>query len=445
MNESILIIAVYAVITIFSVISFWHIKTASPIFWHPIFLFIMAVGTFPLLNLSTESDLIYMINIFVAVISFSITANIFVCYFDIKAIAYQYRRSKERENSSDERLLTYFIFAMAVIATFLYYYTVGFNTIFSLYLASTDSEYSTLRLSMYATGPYYYPGYVNQFKNVLLPVCFVAITMWLYKAKLYLRLTLFFILFFPFLCLALLGTGQRMFIISSMLSIVFGVSLIRWGANETILLTKALVFGVFVTLVFLFILTAKYKGFELNDFTSVFKSIIQRALFTQQEGGLIGFRYIDGLDTVWFSDWRSSIIGLLPGVKKIGIAHYIHYLAYGTARGTIPLTTIGSAYYNGGTLCVILFFSFLGFAYTFLYYRFLRGERTVLRCLIYGSLFLTLSSFVAGDPTALVEDGVITLVIFLLVLKFRLVALVVPQESSKLGHRWKSGKTYNAQ
>jgi len=92
---------------------------------------------------------------------------------------------------------------------------------------------------------------------------------------------------------------------------------------------------------------------------------------------------------------------------------------HGTDRGTAGLSTVGSAYHNGGGGTVFLFYLFLGVCYSLAYRRFLMGRRTALRCFSYGALFFVFSIYVAGAPVVLLNKGVLALVLLILVRKCR--------------------------
>ena len=56
------------------------------------------------------------------------------------------------------------------------------------------------------------------------------------------------------------------------------------------------------------------------------------------------------------ADWKSSLLGILPGAgdAKVGLAHQVFAMVYGTPRGTAPPSIWGSVYYNFGWPGLIL-------------------------------------------------------------------------------------------
>lgn len=99
------------------------------------------------------------------------------------------------------------------------------------------------------------------------------------------------------------------------------------------------------------------------------------------------------------------------------LSNEIHEILYGTSRGTAPLSPVGSAYYNGGIVGVILLFASLGVVYTCIYYRYLTGARSVARSMTYGFIFFYLSIYVVDAPINLLENGVLTFLLLLLLMK----------------------------
>ena len=60
-----------------------------------------------------------------------------------------------------------------------------------------------------------------------------------------------------------------------------------------------------------------------------------------------------------------------------------------------------------------------GFGYIVLYRRFLSGRKSLMRVFAYGFLFLYLAMFVNGSPASLINNGMVTTVLLLFILKLR--------------------------
>lgn len=165
------------------------------------------------------------------------------------------------------------------------------------------------------------------------------------------------------------------------------------------------------------LMTISYNKLGDQGAGKVVEEIIVRFTTVQQEGALVGFHYVHTLPIAWFTEWAKAFAGVLPGVEGSTLAHEIHAVMYGTARGTVPLSTIGSAYHNGGVAGVVILFSLIGFAYAKLYTMYLSGEREIVRSLTFGFLFFYLVIYLADSPAALLDSGVLTALLFLGLIK----------------------------
>jgi oligosaccharide repeat unit polymerase len=409
----------YFILTGFCVAGLWKYRQASPVFWFPASLCLMAVGTFAMTNPSEAADRVYVEMFFVAQISFFIGAVLFLSWSKVEPEFHRFAARETEANVPEERQVTVAIFVLSVLITWAYYYAVGYNLLFMVLsggVAGTD--YSELRLAMYSGDEYFAPGYVNQFKNVLLPLSAVSIAMWLKDSRHQVLFYLFSAFAVGFLLYALLGTGQRAYLLYAFTALLFGFVLHNIGKPNRGNLRRVLMALVPVLLLFGF-MTGAYKNLNEGG-SSITATVIERFTSVQQEGALLGFRYIYGFETAWFAEWGDSLRGLLPYEEGSRLAHEIHELLYGSNRGTVPLSSVGSAYYNGGVLGVILLFSCLGLVYAHLYRRFLTGRRTILRSLTYGSLFFYLAIYVTDTPVGLLENGILTLILFLLLSKIRI-------------------------
>ncbi|WP_144389517.1 hypothetical protein [Pigmentiphaga sp. NML080357] len=206
------------------------------------------------------------------------------------------------------------------------------------------------------------------------------------------------------------------YLVFATVSIVFGLFLLFIGTGIKIINRKMLVaiFGAAALYVFM---TGQYQG-EGQGLGEVMFLSLRRIFFAQQWAGLEAFRYIYDRPIVWFHEWAESIAGILPGNRGSTLANEIHNVMFGSFGGTAPPTVFGSAYYNGGFLGIVLFFSAAGFLYTGIYARFLSGPRTASRAMTYGAIFFYLTTYFVGSPKYLFDNGVITLLVLLLIYRF---------------------------
>jgi oligosaccharide repeat unit polymerase len=405
----------YFAITALGLTAFWRYRRASPIFWHQAALALMAFGTFSSVNQHLPSDRVYVTLIIVAHVTFLAVAVTVAGATKLSRAFHEFVRKPQTPPSDDAVLLCVLLLLISAAVTIAYYYALGYNVLVQILEGNVSySNYSDLRLDAYSGDEYFAPGYVNQFKNVLLPLTALILGLRLFEKRQYGLLRIYIPVAVPLLLIALAGTGQRAFIIYTIAASAFGYFLHLTGFGRSVKWRYIVLGGLILVPVFLG-MTAIYL--DTASLSEMVGTAISRFTSVQQEGGLFGFQYIYQLPITWFHEWWLNLVGILPGVAGSTIDHDIHAALYGSERGTVPLTTVGSAYYNAGLLGVIILFSVLGVFYTLIYVRYLRGPRTYTRSYAYGFIFFYLSIYVADSPTILLDNGVLTCVIFLWLLR----------------------------
>lgn len=407
----IIFILVYTAVTVAGLLCFRGTSRASPLVWFLPANWLMAIGTFVLLDTSLSSDVYYGVLYNIAQVSFLGAAVIFYSTHRVKSAYTEFWLKPIVMDPVDIRYSVLILIGLSAFITFIYYRSIGYNIAYMILTGTDIGNYSDARLDAYSGDHYFAPGYVNQFKNVILPATFsvLAATVAFRRKRFFLMVML--IVGLPLLFLALAGTGQRAFVIYSFFAFMFGLSaLVRISR-------AALLAGVAVVTTIMFVMTSSYKG--TGDFSDTAARLLGRFIAEQQFGGLIGFRYVYFKETSWLVEWGQNLIGILPGFKGSTLPHEVHQLLYGSDRGTIPLSLVGSAYHNGGVALVVAYFALLGWSFSYLYYRFLLGRRTVFRCFVYGALFFYLAIHVSGTPVSLINNGAVTLLVMLFVRKAR--------------------------
>lgn len=404
----------FAIILIYTAFSlgilkvFHRTKRANPIYWFVIFQWIMATGTFTVLDLGQDADNLYLALYFVALIAFSAGALSVTTNTNYQS---QYRSFFEKPLTEPRLITRYGVIILALFSTLVtvgYYWLVGYNLFWEALTGSSIYDFKSARLATYSGENYYAPGFVNQFKNTLLVVCWATVLTWMHREKRTLTFRLISPIVILFLLYALLGTGQRAPMVYAFLMVMFGISLIA-----KIDVKRAIIF--FLSLSFLFgffsVLNERIEKFSI---LSPFVALASRVFINDQQEGLFAFRELANRDSVWFSDWWQGFLGLSPWSKGSSLNHDIYLLIHGTDRGTAGVTSVASAYYNGGFLTVIIFYALLGICYALLFRRFLSGPKTVLRCYTYGAIFFILSIYISGPPVVLFNKGIVALFLLLL-------------------------------
>ncbi len=411
-----LLVGLYTALTIIALGSFRGISRIAPMFWFVVAQWIMAVTTISIADLDLPSDLTYALLYIVALVSFMIGVLGYAGMRRVRSTARAFWLRPVERDPAEVRALVRAMLLVAVGVTILYYQLLGYNLFVDILLGRGIDDYSALRLAAYSGDQYFAPGYVNQFKNVLLPLCVLVLVAWAVFDGSRRRARLLVAVGAPFCLYALLGTGQRAFLVYTFVAALFGIRTLTAIPRRYLMAVGSVVTAAFA------LMTFYYQRSQISD-SLVFdlvRTMAARLFYLQQEGGLVGFRYVYELDVVWFREWFADLAGILPSNSGSSLAHDVHELMYGSSVGTVPVSTVGSAYYNGGVVAVVGMFVALGVAYTALYDRFVDGRRTIARCLTYGALFFYLSIFVSGGPSGPINDGVITLMVVLWLRKIRL-------------------------
>lgn len=407
----------YTLLTLIGLLPFRNFKRVNPIVWFSIFQWLIATGSILLVNFNIESHRFYVFLFFFAYVSYIATALFLWSKSDISESYERFWTKKVTIDSIDSRLIIYFIFILSGIITIFYYSQVGYNIFLNIILGVTIDDYATLRIDSYSGENYFAPGYVNQFKNVLLPLSLSIICVWflLMKKK---KLFLIFLTVGSIFCIvALLGTGQRAFLAYSVVALFFGITAFKDLKISTIALPSVLLFV-------LFSLMSSFYKFDSNQnnenlvLDSMGKSM-ERFFYTEQEGALTSFEYLYDQDHVYMSETFEQIRGLVPGQKGSFLEHHLFSLRHGTTRGTETYATLSGFYYNGGILAVMSFFIALAIFHFYAFYKFLNGKRTAGRIFIYSALIFYISKTVSGGLLTMVNSGVLTLIIFLILVKIK--------------------------
>lgn len=310
--------------------------------------------------------------------------------------------------------LTIYFIVISTLIMVMYYQSVGYS-VFFLGIASifsgSDYDIATLRLDSYAGNKYLFPGYVNQFKNVLLPGLSIIYLTYSFTNKIKNRFILLILLGFLSLS-GLLGTGQRGAFVISMITIIA----FTYFLNKTTFRKLApLVLALAIPIFFLSsaILDRNNTKSSLSSdpiyaVTTLSTELYNRIFRDNQISAVYGFRYVAYLDTQHGGEWNQNIIGILPGDNFRGsnLAGKIYEVIYGTDRGTMPIGIWGSVFYNFGIIGTIIFPIMLGLIYKYIYSRFSnmrvmnQGELFAM-----AGIFVTMGLWIADGPVTMLNTG----------------------------------------
>lgn len=384
---------------------------------------IMQIGTFPLLDMSNEADIQYSIIL-------ASTTPLFILSSFVGELIFNHGRTIKTANIAifQPSRIVYMILAFSIIVTALYYQSVGYSVFFlgiSSIFSGQEQDIASLRLASYAGSRYLFPGYVNQFKNTILPGLSIILLIYLFTYKFRNRYYLGIALATISL-IGLLGTGQRgAFILSVLTLIVF-----MYYYKRSLLIKSAPTI-LFITLSLFFtsslVLNRNDTRTTLIDdpiaaVAELGGEFSKRILYDNQFSGLIGFRYVAFQNTQHGGEWISAVTGLLPGESFRGsdLAGQIFKQIYGTDRGTLPISLWGSLYYNFGYFGALIAPLIMGLVYKWIYSIFSRRE-TLNHGEIYAlaGIFITLGTWVADGPITTLNTGLLAYVLIFFICRSR--------------------------
>jgi hypothetical protein len=378
---------------------------------------IMFCGSLPLLDLSLPSDRVHLS---VMCISLAVYATWLLTLGAVSGLRrHDVVKWKARTLTVPDghhfNLWLLALVAVSILVSALYYAAAGQN----VFIASLRSSLSTgsglpdvaaRRLAMYSEGSYIGAGYVNQFKNTVLPliVLFLSARYLLLRGR---KDLLYVAVLTPFTLLFLLGTGQRgqlIFVLE--IGMLFYVSVLPFRTARRVLLRFLGVGLCFLFLSTLFLGRVERSANTPGVVPSIAKEIVERAFVEQQRASVIGFRYVYGQDTQYGQEWLDELAGILPSHRGSTLANDVHAQMYGSARGTAPPSIWGVAWYNLGWVGVVLSSVVLASLAHFVQVRMVRGRRCLYRVMAYAAFSVVLANWVAGGPAFLLNTGGLTIV-----------------------------------
>ena len=255
--------------------------------------------------------------------------------------------------------MAFLVFGMIIVV--LYFVAVGYSALligFQSALSGTNNDVATYRLESYAGSRYLFPGYVNQFKNALVPTLIALMIINWKRSGIRGRglVSVFLVLFAAF---SLLGTAQRtagaLFILVLLL-ILWQLDRSRAGVRAVLVLIATIP----LLLISTFSLGRQQGSSDNVGVWGLFLELVGRLLGGDTDVEIRGFRYIESLPVANGAEWLQSLIGLLPGRSGSTLPNQIFELSYGSSRGNAQPSLWASAYHNFGEAGALLVALFLG-------------------------------------------------------------------------------------
>jgi oligosaccharide repeat unit polymerase len=378
----------------------------------------MCAGTLQLLRPEIATDRIYAYVMAVPLVLYCVTSTAVYLGRDPTT-----RRTRPvlRVSPHQAGLATWITLLAAAIVGLLYFVAVGYN-VFLLGLkglvTSQTQDYTSLRLGAYSPDRYLYPGYVNQFKNILFPALAVVVVYGLYRNRVPFRGPVSIVLVLVSV-VDLLGTGQRgAFVLFALVVVTF----IYWENRKRFLRRVAVVAVATGALMVVATIILGRGAAEISTRNSIWGKLwtvlgeVWARLWTNnQESGERAFSYTHALPTQNGHEWLQGILGILPGNSGSPLGRELFYQAYGSERGSAPASLWGSVHYNFGFIGLIVVPVVLAILFQSITGRLLRRpEVTSLEMIGVAGVFVVLGDWVAGGPEYILNAGGVTFAIILL-------------------------------
>lgn len=306
------------------------------------------------------------------------------------------------------------VIILALLITLAYFRAVGYSALFAGIensLASGQEDVAGLRLESYAGERYLFPGYVNQFKNAILPGLSLVAIYSLFRAGR--RPYLLTLLLTTVSVFSLLGTGQRGNFILFVLAVVVFLKYVDSAAFPKRAAIVALT-TIPILLLSTFALGRSSQKIRVSESKTetaiVLLSELSNRFFRQGgEGQIAGFRYISLRETVRGREWLEAMQGLLPGSRGSSLANEIFAYQYGSDRGNSSPSLWGSAYHNFGFLGTLVVASVLAciMAWVTLLANRSEGHRSVLQLFGIAGVSVALGTWTAGSPIYVLNAGIV--------------------------------------
>lgn len=292
------------------------------------------------------------------------------------------------------------VLILSVVVVLAYFQAVGYSAFIEGLrglISGSEVDVATLRLESYSGSRYLFPGYVNQFRNALLPaLALVVITYWVSaRPKKIVRASLVGAL----AAMGLLGTGQRG---SFVIFMVITATYLYLISGRRLKLSKVLAVG--LVAVPLFVMSSAVLGRD--------SPLLDRFIRSNQSASVYGFRYIYDMPIQNGGEWLQSISGILPGSSGSTLASDIFSQVYGGSRGTAPPSLWGGIYHNFGTLGVVIAPIVFALVLTIVTRKGLKEPtRSTFEWVGVAGVFVSLGSWVAGGPIALPNSGLFVFIL----------------------------------
>lgn len=380
---------------------------------------LMVAGTLPQLQSGFDLDERYSLIITIPMLVYTTTSIIIALLSRHRALDFLPNVSVKPTRPS---LPVVALFVFSAVVTIGYYSAVGYN-VFLVGLrnlsSGSSSDIATLRNDSYAGTSYFAPGYVNQFKNVILPFLTIVLGHYMIAKKRPLRKS-FIVVAGVLSLIALVGTGQRGAFV------VFGgavaatayqanrVAFRRWVpllvvGSLSVLTTSTLILG---------------RGSEeiakasstSGKLLALLGQVFGRFFHVNQESGRFAFWYTSQLPIQHGREWLADLSGISPTSRGSDLANRIYASVYGTRQGTEPPSMWGSVHFNFGWVGLIVVPVILAIAFHWVTVK-LNARPPVGLLDLVGrcGVQVVLGTWIMGGPSYLLNNGIVAYLLLMMV------------------------------
>ncbi|TDC40221.1 oligosaccharide repeat unit polymerase [Micromonospora sp. 15K316] len=373
---------------------------------------LMLYGTLRLINPASDTEVFYG-QLMAAAIALYIGASL-VTYLWVKHS--EAASAKPRVTYSAYRVSlvrpTPTILAVVVISivvTAAYFTAVGYSAFIEGLrgqLNGLPADIATLRLESYAGNAYFFPGYVNQFKNVILPSLALVLVVWSFsRGGLLARVAS--IALSAVALLALMATGQRGALVLFLLTVMVYTFLHNRRRLPRAALLVPVVIGLPLMLLSTYVL-ARSAGSTESPIRAAMNDLFARFINDNQVSGLAAFNYTSGSPVRNGGEWLDGLAGVLPGNRGSTLSAEVFYTMYGSTRGTSPPSLWGSIHYNVDTMGLILIAALLGVLLQLLTQRTMRAASyNSLELVGFSGVTVVLGTWMAGGLETPLNVGLV--------------------------------------
>ena len=317
-------------------------------------------------------------------------------------------------------VLVWVLLAVSSLVAVAYFVGVGYNVFLvglqGLLSGSTD-DYTSMRLNSYSGDRYFFPGYVNQFKNVLLPALSVVVVHHLYSTRSPVRHVVAGVLSAG-ATVGLLGTGQRgafVLFVLTLVTYLYWQNRSRFRARMVPIAGAALPL-LAVTSLFLGRGDTTTAATGTSRVGEILGQIGERFWHDNQESGQRAFWYTMQLPTQHGAEWLAGATAILPGKSGSSLARDVFQQTYGSDRGTSPPSLWGSVHYNFGMTGVFVAAAVFAICAHLVTTRALWHRAiTSLEAVGMSGVFAVAGAWIAGGPEYLLNAGGVTFFVLWLI------------------------------